>query len=428
VENNETFAVTLRNAAGAAVERREAFAVIDDDEQLADMKVDLTPTADFGLQDTVTVSDLGPRGATDVKITFTRTPGAVSDCYPCGVVQLASGASTLAYTRTFGSGAMYKSAIVTARQRDPQPANNAAGWVITGQGTMIMNGLYLAPGGSTQVTLANNGGVTSLTLRSSDPTVVTVPPTATFDSAKTTSSNFTITALKPGTATISVISLYGPLSDALPVTVLAAGARPRWPVGMSAQLDYPSGTRFDLATRLKVALQGTAPMSGAPASGIVTVSRVGRELARKTLAGADPLAIEFYPDDWGQLSFDVAYLGDANFLPQTQNVTVFIVKGSVTLTGAMERVAGAAPGTFAARIHAHGSPAHPPTGTISFFSGGTLLMTVPLTPGDGESVASTTLYNLPASPTITASYSGDSRHGGGSQEIRVIDHRRSVGH
>src|SRR5262249_52046647 len=62
-ENNETFFVTLRNAAGATLLKGEASAVIDDDDQFADVGVVLSSSIDaFGsIQDPVTVSNKGRR-------------------------------------------------------------------------------------------------------------------------------------------------------------------------------------------------------------------------------------------------------------------------------------------------------------------------------------------------------------------------------
>jgi hypothetical protein len=328
----------------------------------------------------------------------------------------------------YGSGAIYRSAIIGARQRDPQPANNAVGWLVTGQHNMVMNALYLTPGSSAKVTLVNYGATTSLALKSADPSVATVPAAATFATAGDPSTTFTVTALKPGTTTISVTSAqYGQLPDTLPVTVVAPGTSPRFPVALSAQRDFNTGARFDQVTRFTATMNGTAPLSGASAGGVVTVSRDGHELGRGTLDAKGKATIDFYPDEWGTLHYDVAYAGDANFLPATQRVDVFTVTGQATITGGLQRTGTA--GTFALTVRVQGSPVKPPRGTITVFSDGKNLGSAPLTVGRADATASMTLTGLPSSPTISVSYSGDGYHGGASQTFRVTEaHRRTVGH
>src|SRR5262249_40311402 len=94
-ENNETFFVTLRNAAGATLLKGEASAVIDDDDQFADVGVVLSSSIDaFGsIQDPVTVSNKGPTTATDLGVKFTTTPDTIYSCYACTISQLGSGGS-----------------------------------------------------------------------------------------------------------------------------------------------------------------------------------------------------------------------------------------------------------------------------------------------------------------------------------------------
>jgi len=416
-ENNETFFITLRNAAGARVSRSEAVAVIDDDDQFADLgivqQITESGTTPFS---TVKVSNNGPRAATEVAVTIIAAPSGFT-CTLCSITQLAAGAPAVT---VLSSGLpmqqVYLSATATLRQRDPQPSNNSISWTFN-QG-ISMSPAFLTPGAT--ATVSAKIATSSPVIASSDPSVVSVPATLTKVSG--TLGTFTVTALKPGTSTVSV---DGQVS--LLVTVAATGTHPLWPGGVTATSNF-SATRLDKPVTVTITPSGTAPISGAKATGAITITGGGQELLHSFINGST-LVLPLYLPSLGQFPFVISYAGDANFLPQTFNNTVFVNSGQVTMTGGLERVPGPA-GSFALTVRATGSPLVAPTGTLSVLNGGVEIAKVPLVPSSGGiSMAHATIANLPPSPTLTINYPGDGLYQSGSQQVRLIEtRRRSAGH
>ncbi len=425
-ENNETFFITLRNASGARIARSEATGIIEDDDQIADISVASGFLEDnFALNNNVTVSNNGPRAATDIAMNFTATPsngrsynGCAADC---PIPQLAAGASTPAYSSLqFPQQQIYMSLTASPRQRDPQPSNNSATWTFNGTRNMAMNAGYLTTGATATVTAKLF--TQPLVLTSSDPTVVAVPSTITKVTAGL--GTFTVTALKPGSSTINVDGRQSPLV----VTVIAPGTQPRWPGGVTL---FPNitGTRFDLPMTITVTPSGTAPVSGARATGTVTVTAAGQELERIVIAGPGAITFPVYLPSLGQIPYVLSYSGDANFLPDSLSTSVFVNSGQVVMTGGLERVPGTS-GTYTLTVHTTGSPVAAPTGTLSVRNGGTEVAKLTLVPSSGGiSSAHATISNLPASPTLTINYPGDVNYQAGSQQVRLVEtRRRSAGH
>src|SRR5205085_2173071 len=116
---------------------------IDDDDQTADLAL-LLAFSSTGRAVTINAANNGPRTATDLKFVITATPGNAPGCCDGSLQQLASGKTAPALTAGWGSPQQYFSATATARQRDPQPSNNSAGW--TARDQMAMDALYLTPG------------------------------------------------------------------------------------------------------------------------------------------------------------------------------------------------------------------------------------------------------------------------------------------
>jgi len=250
-------------------------------------------------------------------------------------------------------------------------------------------------------------------LRSSDPSVVSVGAEVFFPSAAVKAVTFSIGAHKAGTASI----IADQFQDALPVIVTGFLTTPSWPGGVTIEREGPSGSRFDSPIVFLARPAGTAPFTGATATGTIAVSAGGHEIARQPLN----TAVRLFPTTLGPIRYEVTYSGDANFAPQTLIADQFVSPGFVTLTGSLD--------TFVLRVRARGSPAVPPTGTIAVMNGATLLATLTLAASGDESTASATLSNLPASPALTLQYSGDAFHAPSTQEIRFVEsRRRSVGH
>jgi len=417
-ENNETFFVSLRNVSGASVIKGEAVGIIDDDDQSADIGIVaqfVQSTSD--LDDGVSVSNAGPRAATDIAVRITSTPSyGRTGCSACSVPQLAVGTSAGTagdYWPPFQQA--YLSATATARQRDPQLSNNSTTWTLNGYRNIGMTPAYLTPGATATVTA--NLYTPNPVVTSSDPSVVSAPTTVTRVSAGL--GTFTVTALKPGTSMINVDAAQFPLL----VTVVPAGTQPRWPGGMTMTTDF-TATRFDKSLTVTITPSGTAPISAARATGTVTFTAGGQELARRDVSGTGTITFPVYLPSLGSIPYVVAYSGDVNFLPQTINATVFVQNGQISMTGGLERVPGAA-GTFVLTVHATGSPLASPTGTLSVVNGVSEVAKVTLVPsGGGTSTAHATIANLPSSPTLTINYGGDAIYQSGSQQVRLVETRR----
>jgi ELWxxDGT repeat protein len=410
-ENDETFFVTLRNTHGARVVRADGFGIIEDDDQLADVSV--APRFDVSsssLNDAVTVSNSGPRAATDIVVKTTATPAyGGTRCATCQVLQLASGQSQSTASDYWPPHQQaYLSATATARQRDPQPSNNATAWTINGNRTMAMNAAFLTTGATATVTaevIQQNTNVTA-----SDASVISLGSVTQTGSVIT----FPVTALKPGTSTIT---LSGQVSS-IAVTVVAPGATPRWP-GAVSLCCTPTVTSFDAPVTIVATATGTAPVSGAKATGTIVVTAAGEELARGEIGATGVVTIPIYFRKIGNVTYTIAYAGDANFLPQSVDSSVSVGLGRATLNATLVPVAGAA-GTFALTVEATGSPVVPPTGTLSVLNGTTEIAKVQLVRTGTTSIARATLTNLPATPSLTVNYPGDPFYISGSQQVRVV--------
>ncbi len=424
-ENNETFAVTLRNAAGAALARSSAFAIIEDDDGTADLSLAL----DFSLWDLLDVivnaTNNGPRTATNVKILHTATPADVSSCQACAAVlsQLQPGATSRAFDNRWFSDQQYLTATAVIHERDPQPSNNSIGWVTNLY--LAMDALFLTPGSQANVWLGPNSNFTTLSIASSNPAVISVPSSVTLIQGKPVS--FIARGVSVGTATIRV---YSPSSTfgTLTVDVVPSGTKPRWPGAITA---YPEngGTSFDRQLGFSIYTTGTAPYSGETATGVVTVTDNGRELGRVTLTpGFGLKRVLAYLPYLGANAIRIDYPGDANFLPMSVTSNVTVDTGRATIGGGVERN-----GTTA-KVHltVTGSPEGTPTGTIRISEPGVIpasdLVLTPASPGVAQ--ADVTLTNVSAAQhTFVIAYAGDTHYGPSTQSVRLTEaHRRAVLH
>jgi hypothetical protein len=279
---------------------------------------------------------------------------------------------------------------------------------------MAMNAAYLTPGATATVTASIYTPAPVVT--SSDPSVVSV--TSSVTKVTSTLATFVVTALKPGTSTIAIEGYQYPLL----VTVIAAGTQPRWPGAVTMAGDF-SAVPLDRPMTVTVVPSGTAPFANAKATGTVTVTAGGKELARAIVSNTNTITFPVYLQALGANPYVITYSGDSNFLPQTVNGSVFVTLGRITITGGLER--SPVPGTYTLTVRATGSPAVAPTGTLSIMNGGTEIAKVTLVPSSGGiSTAHATLTNLPASPTLTINYAGDAFYQSGTQQLRVVETRQ----
>jgi hypothetical protein len=421
-ETNETFFVTLRNASGVGIVRSEAVGVIDDDaDQVADVGLAPAFTNSLGtLHDVLNVSNSGPSTATDIALRFTSTPSSRdSQCLGCTVPPIAAGASSAAFADYAGPPEqVYVSATATARQRDPHSSNNSISWTLNARRSMAMSPAYLTPGQTAAVVVVEAFATRAVT--SSDPSVVAVPARVT--AASDHLAGFTVTALKAGISSITVEGMDSPLL----VTVVAEGAQPRWPGALTISTEF-TVTHFDLPMIVSVTPTGRAPFSGATATGTVVVTAGTRELARGTISGTGTLRLPAFLPSRGLIAYAVTYSGDANFLPQRLDDSIFVAAGTAGLTASLQSVP-AEPGTFSLTVRASGSPLAAPGGTVAVVNGATEIARLSLVAsGSGTSTAQAILTNLPPSTTLTLNYSGDALYNEGSQQVRSSDPRRRAG-
>jgi hypothetical protein len=420
-ENNETFALTLRNASGAALPATSAFAIIDDDDQSADVALALDFSFWDNLDVLVNATNNGPRTATNMKILHTATPAdiAASSCQLCPSPPqaMASGATARAYDYRWFSYQQYLTATAVIHERDPQPANNSVGWVTNIY--LAMDALFLTPGSQANVWFEPSQSQSNVTIESSDPSVISVPSSLTAIAAKPVS--FVARGVSVGTATIRVSTPTATLAT-LTIDVVNPGTKLRWPGGVNA---FTSSTvaPFDKQLAFAIDAAGTAPYNGERATGVVTVSSNGRELGRMTLApGPARQLLPFYLPALGVNAIRFDYLGDANFLPMTQTSNITATIGQATILGGAERN-----GT-SAKIHLRvtGSPEGTPTGTLRISEAGVIApIDIPLTTATpGTAQADITLTNVSSAPhTLVVTYSGDGHYIPSTQNVRITEGR-----
>jgi ELWxxDGT repeat protein len=422
-ENNETFFVTLRNGSGAAFEKLEAFAVIEDDDHSADVAVALYFDELSSGSVYAGLSNEGPSVATSLRSLVTRTPAEAASgaCATCVYFpfHLGSGDSVRGPGFRYHGGQQYLTVSASAREHDPDDANNRLGW--TTSGYLSMEALHLTPGSTANIRLgAYNAGTFSI--ESSNPAVVSVPASVTAAAAPSVVS-FAARGVAAGTATIRVFTPTETVGT-LEIEVLAPGATRRWPGALYA-FTTNGYTSFDDPLTLKIYTSGTAPFNGATATGHVIVKSNGRQVGEVLLASTSESRVwevPYYATDIGDNRITVEYAGDENFLPETTAWTITSVRGHVSMTTSTVARTGT---TATIRVRVEGSPMGAPTGTIHVSGSipGAQANLVPTTAGTSEALV--TLTNVPpGTHTLALGYSGDARYFGVTQDMRIMDERR----
>jgi ELWxxDGT repeat protein len=413
-ENNETFFLTLKNAAGATLARNSAFAVIDDDDQSADVALSL---AFSRLSAVVNASNSGPRAATNFKYSSTGTPGEAPTLRcSCDLSQLPSGTSAPALRADWSSiDQQYFTTTITARQRDPQPANNTVAW--TARGNLAMDAIYLTPGSQASV-FFSSAQPAQYAVDSSNPAVVSVPSSTTVPASG--NAVFVAHAGGTGTATIRVLSGTSVI-ESLVINVVTADTTPRWPGAIDVSVNQ-SDLSFDRQATFTIENHGTAPYSGAVATGLVTISSNGRELGRITLGTPSHRStLAVYAAETGQQKFDVTYAGDANFLPSTTSFTMNVTRGFASGIASAQRSGT----TVNIHIRFTGLPTATPTGTLTISEQGLHPMQTPLTTtGPGVAEADVQVTGVALGPhTFTVVYPGDTHYVSTFFNVPLIDGR-----
>lgn len=404
-EGNETFLVTLSNAAGASIETPVAAAILEDDDRVADVAL----VADYTGWSSVIVDvkNLGPGIATNIDVTMTAVPVNYepSDCWECRTAQLAPNESMRALAYGEGFKQQYLTATVHALERDPDLSNNVLAWTTTT--LLAMDALHLTPGASANVWIRLEQIAGTYTITSSDPNVVSVP-------ASTTTHSFVVHGVQPGRATITV-SQGAQTIGTIDVDVLAAGAKMRYPNAFEL---YPKAYHVPFSSRnaVEAYVFGSAPFTGARPTGTLRIVTNDVELTRVTLRGDGArIAPEFYLPTRGTHVVTAIYDGDENFLPRTWSWTFESTPGFVGISGTATRYDDG----VLVRVRVTGSPAAAPTGTIVVND-----VQAPLTPiGPGLSEAELTVPD-PGTATLLIKYFGNGNYMPDGQIVPVTGARR----
>jgi hypothetical protein len=308
---------------------------------------------------------------------------------------------------------------IAAREHDPQPSNNSIGWMANGH--TAMDALFLVPGSEANVWFHTSQDVTSVSIESSNSSVISVPGGVTLP-AERTSMSFVARAVGLGKADIRIFTPTATIGT-LTVDVVAPGTRPRWHGAVNPSPEHQA-LRFDMETHAHIYTRSTAPFNGERATGDVIIKANGREVGRTTLEGdAELVDVAYRPADIGTNAIEVAYAGDANFLPMTTAWNVEVTRGFVTVTGSADRNGE----DLTVNVVVTGSPMAAPSGTITVEEAGviaaidaSLAETAP-----GVAQASITLPNAALGPhTFLIRYSGDVRYEPATQNLRITGTRR----
>jgi hypothetical protein len=235
---------------------------------------------------------------------------------------------------------------------------------------------------------------------------------------------FDVTGLSPGTTLISVRSPQQLGPAFMVVTVAAPGESVRWPGGVTFDTDFVV-RRFDAPLTLTVIPEASAPVTGTKATGTVTLTADGQELARVTLSGtAAPVSVPVYFHSTGVVQYRMNYSGDANFLPTSREESTFVASGNAAIEGTVSA------DLSALTVRLTGSPVVAPTGSVSVLHEGRLVSSAILQPAaDHTSSAQLSLSGVEAGATVTIRYGGDRLYNAGEQQVRVRSSRqRSVRH
>lgn len=419
-ERNETFFLTLRTASGAVLSKTTGFAIIEDDDALtADLALDLDFSQLIGGSVFINVTNNGPLTATNATGRFAATPGGTTPCVVCLNIpaQMAPGAKSHIYEARDVRQRII-TATVTAHERDPQPANNSVAFMANG--SIAMDAAYLTPGSQATVWFSTIMTPVAISIESSNPAVISVPSSI-APPGTTKPVSFVARGISSGKATIRVFNGTVTIGT-LDVDVVAPGTTPRWPGGLEASV-VSSFERIDLPITVRINHSSTVPFTGETATGTITISTNGTELARVTPVGPGFFDVPIYLPDLGTYPLKIDYAGDANFLPATLDTSVMVTRGVVTLLASAERSGS----TVTVHVRATGSPIVAPTGTISVAEPGVIASKqASLTPSTrGGSEATITLTGVSAGQhTLVITYSGDARYNTTTQNARVIDVKR----
>ena len=395
----ENATVPLQDAAGAVI--------VEDDDVRTDVALSLVATDYLPI---LKVTNAGPSGASNVRLCWAVLPAA--DYVSCAErTELAPGASFTRQISATGSSDTIAAA-VTQWEPDDLPSNNAKTWLASGWASSSM---YVEPAtprvgqtGTIAVAQYDVATATTVTLTSSDPTVLSVPASIVIP-AQENSATTTFTALREGTATITAKTAFGTETATLRVYSASDTIRIEPIVGLTSTYNWMFGAANVLSARVEGIAAG-----GARPTGTVTFYEGQRLLATVGLVDGAASHVVTTPTP-GSRGFTARYNGDAKFSAggsRSLNLTVFKARPSIRVIVSDE--------DLNASVIVTGTAGKPPTGTASLNQqGAAKQVTGPLAASTFSSSSTRALSLSPTPRTVTVTYSGDAYYDGVTVTIPV---------
>ncbi|HVE72220.1 MAG TPA: Ig-like domain repeat protein [Thermoanaerobaculia bacterium] len=388
------FTVRLENGT-APMQDMSGAVMIEDDDVRTDVVLSLVATAYLPL---LKVTNAGPSAASNVRLCHSILPD--DDFVDCGdPFELAVGASFTRQIHATGSADTIL-ARVSQWEPDTNPANNEKTWQSSG---WAASSLYVEPAtprvgqtGTISVGQYDITTPTTVTLTSSDPTIVSVPANVIIP-AQESAATTTFTALRPGTVTLSAKTAFGTET----VTVRVYGAQETVRALPIVSITSESNLTFG-DTNVFTARVAGVTAGGAKPTGTVTFYEGSRVLATRPLVNGTADLMITNPTPGGR-SFSALYSGDANFLEQrSASRSLAVLKATPRL-----RVVSNGPGG-SATIIVTGVAGQPPSGTLTVTEQGAAKpVTGPLAPSTGNTSETTVQSLSPSARTVTITYPGD---------------------
>jgi ELWxxDGT repeat protein len=384
----------IQDAGTAPIQDAAGAVIIEDDDVRTDVALSLIAT-DYPM---LKVTNAGPSAASNVELCWAVVPD--DDYVSCSErTELAPGASFTTQVRPPGSADTIL-ARVSQWEPDSNPANNEKTWLALG---FAASTLYVEPAeprvgqtGTISVTQYPTGTATTVTLTSSDPTVISVPPSVIIPPNEK-SATTTFTALRAGTATLTVQNAFGTKTATVRVYGPAETVRAIPIVGLTLTDSW----MFGAANVMSVRVSGVAA-GGMKPTGTVSFYEGARLLGTVPLVNGGAQEMVKTPTP-GRRAFSAVYGGDANFTERRSDVVTYTV---LKVTPSIHVMAADTAGT--ASITITGKAGQPPSGTVTVSEQGlSKPVSGPLAPSASSSSATTVTGLSARARTVTVTYPGD---------------------
>jgi ELWxxDGT repeat protein len=429
LEPNETFFVRLSSPAGGVLERGYGGAMIENDDARADLAIEQLPSAtsdtNYDTPNQYRITNHGPSSATKVAIRLSESPfnhfisaGSVGSTYcenayanpaRCTLTTLAAGETRTitVYKNVVGGVAdpalppgRTVTASITSEVSDPDPSNNSAASMRTGNGMLALAPFLTT---NTQATVSfllpsTSPGAVDVTLTATNGVTVT-PPTAHIEPGQLTAT-FTLGVPNAAGSTLLRATTTNGFSPALVVPIVAPGSIARLDVAIAAthETSYPWGTPVSIVTNVAARRHdGTLP------TGVVSLLDASNNvLSQSSLDGTATATLTRENLNPGQYQYRIRYDGDANFQPLTiplQTITVQSVETEVSVKA--PKISCSATFDVTVTVYARAGTL-PPAGTVAIYNFQAFKTRLTLAPSGvpGQSVA-TGQVTMPAGPQIS---------------------------